>query len=154
MQKSLYLPVVFSWDSINLLCSTVSQFCLFNQSQVLLKIIIMTKLVPVLICNLQFMLHFKICPYWVKLIDWFWDQEINYSLSDGISGPIFFNNWVYSLMEIILTIVNENYYYYHWTDSVFLNGWLTVSEAANCLTDLVNELSEWLRNYQTDWNYW
>ena len=45
------------------------------------------------------------------------------------------------LMEIILTIVNENYYFY-WTDSVFLNGWLTVSGAANCLTDLVECFSD------------
>ena len=44
-------------------------------------------------------------------------------------------------MEIILSIVNENYYFY-WTDSVFLNGWLTVSEAANCLTDLVECFSD------------
>ena len=44
-------------------------------------------------------------------------------------------------MEIILTIVNENYYFY-WTDSVFLNGWLTVSGAANCLTDLVECFSD------------
>ena len=28
------------------------------------------------------------------------------------------------------------------TDSVFLNGWLTVSEAANCLTDLVECFSD------------
>ena len=40
MQKSLLLLVVFSWDSINLLCSTVSLFFLLNQSQVLLKTII------------------------------------------------------------------------------------------------------------------
>ena len=49
---------------------------------------------------------------------------------------------VCSLMEIILTIVTENYYYFYWTDSVFLNGWLTVSEAANCLTDLVECFSD------------
>ena len=48
---------------------------------------------------------------------------------------------IFLLMEIILTIVNENYYFY-WTDSVFLNGWLTVSEAANCLTDLVECFSD------------
>ena len=76
----------------------------------------------------------------------------NYWLSDRISaftatlkvapvdGPI--NNWVCSLMEIILTIENENYYYFYWTDSVFLNGWLTVSETANCLTDLVECFSD------------
>ena len=45
-------------------------------------------------------------------------------------------------MEIILTIIYENCYYFYWTDSVFLNGWLTVSEAANCLTDLVECLSD------------
>ena len=44
-------------------------------------------------------------------------------------------------MEIILTIVNGNYYVY-WTDSVFLSGWLTVSKAANCLTDLVECFSD------------
>ena len=53
-----------------------------------------------------------------------------------------------SLMEIIiywpLKIVN-----FDWTDSVFLNGWLTVSEAANCLTDLGECFSDsdWLTTY-------
>ena len=42
----------------------------------------------------------------------------------------------------ILTIETENYHYFYWTDSVFLNGWLTVSEAANCLTDLVEYVSD------------
>ena len=43
----------------------------------------------------------------------------------------------------LLTILNANYYYYfYWTDSVFLSGWLTVSEAANCLTDLVECFSD------------
>ena len=158
MQKSLFLPVVFSWDSINLLCSTLSQFFLFNQSQVLLKIIIRTKLVLVLICNLQYMLHFKFVLTLSKT-DWLVLRSRNYWLSDGISdftatskvapvdGPI--NNWVCSLMEMILTIVNANYYYYfYWTDSVFLNGWLTVSEAANCLTDLVECFSDSVIDWQ------
>ena len=51
-------------------------------------------------------------------------------------------------MEIILTIVTENYYYFYWTDSVFLNGWLTVSEAANCLTDLVECFSDSVIDWQ------
>ena len=75
---------------------------------------------------------------------------------------------VCSLKEIILTIVNENYYYFYSTDSVFLNGRLTISEAAiivwltwwnvlvtQWLTD--NLHSSWLNDselYQTDWLYW
>ena len=51
-------------------------------------------------------------------------------------------------MEIILTIVTENYYYFYWTDSVFLNGCLTVSEAANCLTDLVECFSDSVIDWQ------
>ena len=58
---------------------------------------------------------------------------------------------IFLLMEIILTIVNENYYFY-WTDSVFLNGWLTVSGAANCLTDLVECLiSDSVIDWQLTW---
>ena len=58
-----------------------------------------------------------------------------------VDGPVILITGC-ALMEIILTIVNENYYYYYWTDSVFLNGWLTVSETANCLTDLVECFSD------------
>ena len=46
-------------------------------------------------------------------------------------------------MEMILTIVTENYYYFYWTD-ISVSQWLaiTVSEAANCLTDLVECFSD------------
>ena len=85
----------------------------------------------------------------------------NYCLSDRITFTATFkltpgdrpiNNWgvLTDGNYNLLTIVNANYYYYfYWTDSVFLNGWLTVSEAANCLTDLGECFSDpdWLTTY-------